>query len=165
MSFFVLDYGGSGVKRMKFNEVSGEDWESLKPYLDTCLLPVTGLTGSEPPAEATFKLEHLRDALELLEFPFKGRVVTYPACHYGEGAHLYSVLNEICRKLKEEAGFKYVIAVTSQCELIPEQLTEADLVLGASPDELEDRGAGLKERFAERVQQLWHSPETGSYGV
>ncbi|MGO4375464.1 DUF2487 family protein, partial [Paenibacillus sp. MCAF20] len=67
---------------MKFSEIEKEQWEELRPYLDTCLLPVTGMDGSEQPYEATEWLERLRDIMDLIEIPFKGRVVTYPACHY-----------------------------------------------------------------------------------
>ena len=55
-------------------------------YLDTCLLPVTGLTGKESPVEAGDRLEQLRDLLDLLEIPYHGRTVTYPAWHYAEDA-------------------------------------------------------------------------------
>lgn len=64
---------------MKFSDIEEQTWDELRPYLDTAVLPVTGLNGGETPWEATRELEYLRDALDLIEIPFKGRIVTYPA--------------------------------------------------------------------------------------
>lgn len=104
------------MRKMKFSEISGEQWEELSPYLDTCLLPVTGMMGTEKPYEATEWLERLRDLMDLIEIPFKGRVVTYPACHYISGSSEFmEMLNEWCASLKR-AGFRYVIVVTAKKE-------------------------------------------------
>ena len=67
---------------MKFSDIEEQNWEQLAPYLDTCLLPLTGLDGTEKPWQATNALEKLRDFLDLIEIPFRGRIVTYPAAHY-----------------------------------------------------------------------------------
>ena len=67
---------------MKFSDIDKEQWPELKPYLDTVLLPVTGLSGDEQPWEATRGLEKLRDLIDAVEIPFHGRVVIYPAYHY-----------------------------------------------------------------------------------
>ena len=111
---------------MKFSEIEQEQWEELKPYLDTCLLPITGLDGSESPVEATLALENLRDIMDLVEIPYRGRVVTYPACHY------YSVdpaaqaqIASYCRSLRGQ-GFKYIILITAQLH-IAFPTNEADL--------------------------------------
>lgn len=102
---------------MKFSEISSGQWEELSPYLDTCLLPVTGMTGAEQPYEATEWLERLRDLMDLIEIPFKGRVVTYPACHYiSGGSEFMGMLNEWCTSLKR-GGFRYVIVVTANKEM------------------------------------------------
>lgn len=113
---------------MKFSDITEEQWDELKPYLDTCLLPVTGLGGGETPYEATEQLERLRDFMDMVEIPFKGRVVTYPACHYiAEGEAFSAMLGEWCNRLKQ-TGFKYVIVMTafSAPDLT---LTDADLIL------------------------------------
>jgi len=102
---------------MKFSEIEREQWEELQPYLDTCLLPLTGMDGSEQPYEATEWLEKLRDLMDMIEIPFKGRVVTYPACHYTSGdGHFAGMVVRLCESLKS-SGFKYVIAVTTRREL------------------------------------------------
>jgi 23S rRNA (pseudouridine1915-N3)-methyltransferase len=101
-----------GADAMKFSDVMKDQWDALQPYLDTCLLPVTGLTGSEQPWQATEALEKLRDALDLIEIPYKGRVVTYPALHYVDGADLSVQINTLATRLKE-AGFSYVIVLTT----------------------------------------------------
>lgn len=95
---------------MKFSDIRKEDWPSLAPYLDTCLLPVTGLTGEEEPWNATEALEQLRDLLDAVEVPFKGRVVTYPAFHYTEDESSGKTLETVCRRLKA-SGFSYVVIV------------------------------------------------------
>ncbi|WJH37540.1 YpiF family protein [Paenibacillus sp. CC-CFT747] len=71
-----------GGGQVKFSEIREEQWKDLQPYLDTCLLPITGLTGTESPWMTTEALEMLRDIMDLVENPYKGRLVTYPALHY-----------------------------------------------------------------------------------
>lgn len=98
---------------MKFSDISAEEWAELQPYLDTAILPLTGLSGSEMPHEATSALESLRDILDLIEGPFKGRVVVYPACHYVQWNDESSdQLAAICANLKK-VGFRYVIVAAS----------------------------------------------------
>ena len=93
---------------MKFSEIRQTEWPSLMQYMDTCLLPVTGLIGTEQPWQAADKLERLRDLLDDIETPYNGRVVTYPAFHYTEEDTLELTLNQLCNKLKQ-GGFHYVI--------------------------------------------------------
>ncbi|MCA0754394.1 YpiF family protein [Paenibacillus sp. N4] len=98
---------------MKFSEITSGQWEELSPYLDTCLLPLTGMSGVEKPFEATEKLERLRDIMDLIEIPFKGRVVTYPAWHYISGRQPFKeLLQDWCVSAKN-GGFRFVIAVTA----------------------------------------------------
>lgn len=116
---------------MKFSEIGKEQWDELSPYLDTCLLPVTGMTGTEKPYEATERLEELRDMLDLVEIPFKGRVVTYPACHYLlDGAESARGVEAIVKRLKD-SGFAYVILATASGMLKLDECG-ADLVLNPS---------------------------------
>ncbi|MCU6708336.1 YpiF family protein [Paenibacillus sp. J5C_2022] len=126
---------------MKFSEIEQDKWQELAPYLDTCLLPVTGMTGQESPPEATACLERLRDMMDMVEMPFKGRVVTYPACHYwSDGPEYSKMLARWCEALRG-AGFTYVIVLTANGSL--ELACEAaDLVLsptaeGALPEQSE----------------------------
>ncbi len=102
---------------MKFSEISREEWDELRPYLDTCLLPVTGMSGAEKPFEATECLEKLRDVLDLVEIPFKGRVVTYPAWHYAIGQPAFSMeLDRWCSSLKA-AGFRFIVIVAANPDI------------------------------------------------
>ena len=73
---------------MKFSEVEEATWSELSPYFDTCLIPYTGLSGKVCPIEATEALARLRDFMDLVEIPFKGRIITYPAVQYGQGEDL-----------------------------------------------------------------------------
>lgn len=145
-------------EHMKFSEIQENGWDELRPYLDTCLLPVTGLSGAELPWEATRELERLRDALDLLEIPFKGRVVTYPAMHFtGTSCGGQSgLLDDVCLKLRTEAGFRHVVVVTARTEPeLPLSASNADLILRFGTAELTDSPDGSKRRAAAEMASLW----------
>lgn len=142
---------------MKFSDIEQENWDELKPYLDTCLIPVSGLSGMESPWEAASKLEYLRDALDVLEIPFKGRVVTYPAVHYiPEGFSAgTSFLEQICTNLKN-TGFRYVVIITAKSEIeLPFEGGTADLILRITPSELQS-DAAAKAKAEESIKNLWN---------
>lgn len=124
---------------MKFSEIKKEEWPALKPYLDTCLLPVTGLSAGVSPVEAVDELERLRDVLDLLERPYRGRTVTYPAWHFViDNAKTREQLRELVQELKSASGFRFVILVTLVEEFREDQaLPEADLIITpANADEI-----------------------------
>lgn len=139
---------------MKFNDIEQDKWEQLKPYLDTCLLPLTGLTGYESPSEATKRLEELRDALDCLERPFHGRLVTYPAMHYTADENSARSANELARRLKEN-GFKYVIVLTIQSNLNEWVMDDADLFVCVDPLILREKPQEIRENLNKKVNQLW----------
>lgn len=135
---------------MKFSDISREQWDELKPYLDTCLLPVTGLDGKETPYEATEKLEKLRDLMDLIEIPFKGRVVTYPASHYAESSgRAGEALERFCANLRS-SGFVFIILVSADPAILLDG-AGADLVIqpeanGQWPE---------KEAVSSSIRELW----------
>lgn len=149
---------------MKFSEIKQEGWGELKPYLDTCILPVTGLTGLEEPWEATMALESLRDVLDLLEIPYKGRMVTYPAAHfYYEDHKFVDNISKICTNLKQ-VGFKYVIIVTIHETIELLQYHAVDLVIG--PRWLQESSdKPIRVLITERVQQLWYGIDSSAAKV
>lgn len=134
---------------MKFSELTAEDWAELAPYLDTALLPVTGLHGGETPYEATARVGAAGDWLAPLEAAFRGRTVTYPACHYiGPGEE--AALNALCGALRQ-TGFRHVVVVSGISGWNAELLSEADLLAApGAPDEAPD-AAALRRRIAD----LW----------
>lgn len=137
---------------MKFSEIEASAWEGLRPYLDTCLIPVTGLTGLEQPYEVTEKLERLRDVLDWVEIPFKGRVVTYPSFQY-QTEGMTRVINDLCRNVKS-SGFAYAIVVSADFEWTNEELPDADLIVtlrGFSADSGDAAGGQVKSA----VQEMW----------
>jgi hypothetical protein len=140
---------------LKFSDIESSAWESLKPFLDTCLLPLTGLSGSEQPWEAVKELERLRDFMDCIEVPYKGRIVTYPAIQYLAGPDFEGSVNAVCRKLRE-AGFRYVVVITANALAGRGQYTEADLLL--CPHR-EDGTAMSLEQFGAHVhasvQAMW----------
>ncbi|MFD1178744.1 DUF2487 family protein [Paenibacillus puldeungensis] len=139
---------------MKFSDIEVSQWEELQPYLDTCLIPVAGLTGKELPFEVTDRLEKLRDLLDWVEIPFKGRVVTYPSVQYGKDDML-DFVNEICGNVKQ-SGFLYTIVVSAEMEWTVDLLPNADMIL--TPQCLHGLAAGQAgEVIKEEILQLWQS--------
>ncbi|MBM6995478.1 DUF2487 family protein [Paenibacillus sp. DXFW5] len=139
---------------MKFSEIEASAWEELRPYLDTCVIPVTGLTGLERPYEVTEKLERLRDILDWVEIPFKGRVVTYPSFQY-RTQDMPQAINDVCRNVKS-SGFAHVLVVSAEFEWSDVELPDADLIVTLrrfSPDSRE--GAAGQVKVA--VQELWQA--------
>ncbi|GAA0135527.1 hypothetical protein YSY43_23670 [Paenibacillus sp. YSY-4.3] len=137
---------------MKFSEIEAASWEELRPYLDTCLIPVTGLTGSEQPHEVTEALERLRDVMDWIEIPFKGRVVTYPSFQYGR-QNILSQVNEICHNVKL-SGFTYIIVVSADVQLSADYIPNADVIVAASEFEgLE--GTEASAAIGRKIQQMW----------
>ncbi|MGG0172948.1 DUF2487 family protein [Paenibacillus dokdonensis] len=141
------------MKVMKFSEVDEASWQELQPYFDTCLIPYTGLTGKENPMQATTALERLRDFMDLVEIPYKGRIITYPAFQYGLQQEM-SLLNEICRNVKS-TGFKHVIVISSDNVLQSEDVTEADLILSQTEMKELD-GKELAAAVQAKIQILWN---------
>lgn len=116
---------------MKFSDIDKEQWPELKPYLDTVLLPVTGLSGDEQPWEATRGLEKLRDLIDAVEIPFHGRVVIYPAYHYISKTTIEADLQHICSRLRA-GGFKYVIVAIGEDVKIQTDKIIGDIILSYS---------------------------------
>jgi len=142
---------------MKFSDIAEGQWDELKPYLDTALLPLTGLGGGEAPHEATRALEQLRDALDLIEIPFKGRIVTYPAVHFAaEPDETKRQLEAVCQRLKE-AGFRYIVLMTarSEDELPLAAPQHADALIRITPEQLKENAAGARQLVSETVAKLW----------
>lgn len=136
---------------MKFSEIPKEKWEELSPYLDTCLLPVTGISTAVQPFEATEWLERLRDIMDLIEIPFKGRVVTYPAWHYiPDHELLKEQLNEWCNSMKI-VGFRYVILVTANKDM-DLSIPSADLWFGPNVDD----ELPLQLEVSNAIKELWN---------
>ena len=143
---------------MKFSEI--EQWDELAPYLDTCLIPLTGLSGGEDPVVSADRLEDLRDLLELIEIPFKGRVVTYPAIHYitgKEDEHFQLYLDTVCQQLKEKANFKYVMILSLLDHHKDMKLRHADLLLTPDvPDGPGEPVTKLEADYRAKITGLWN---------
>lgn len=143
-------------RQMKFSDVESTTWEELRPYVDTCLLPVTGITGIEQPWEATRALEALRDALDCFEIPYKGRVLTYPAFHYIEEKEGMALLANVCQRLKQ--SFPFVIIISAEANGLDSLSLDkefADLVFVLTPEQLSTSMAEVRENIAVRLQSLW----------
>jgi 23S rRNA (pseudouridine1915-N3)-methyltransferase len=141
---------------MKFNEINQEKWIELKPYLDTCLLPVTGLEGHEEPWQVAHQLEQLRDALAILEVPFHGRIVTYPSYHYAMNVHSAEDVNELCKKIKK-SGYAFVVVITIHREIARWQLTDADEFMYLDMDTFEENKITQSQQCTRKMIELWAS--------
>jgi len=134
---------------MKFSEIDPRSWPELQPYLDTCVLPLSGLSGEESPAEATDKVARAGEWLSPVEEAFRGRTVTMPACHYGTGGtEFVRKINELISAWKK-GGFRYVVLVGGQ----PMELSgvEADLYIRPAAGEDEPDA----EAIVKSVTDLW----------
>ena len=140
---------------MKFSELSDEQWADLQLYLDTCLLPVTGLTGRETPPEATRKAADAGAWLAPLETAFRGRTVTMPAYHYVDAANEeeLSRLDSYCAEIKR-TGYRYLIVVTGSAELAAARLPAADLVAGPGPLGSEPEAESVRRA----ITSMWRKP-------
>ena len=138
---------------MKFSEIDEASWAELQPFLDTCLLPVSGLTGEETPSEAADKAASTGSWLVPLEKSFTGRTVTLPAFHYySRNDELdFERLNQLCRQLKKQ-GYRYVIAVCGIPKGLPEDLS-ADLVI--QPDREDEQPD--EDALRKAVSELWRN--------
>jgi hypothetical protein len=138
---------------MKFSEIQQNDWEELKPYLDTCLLPLTGIPGEEPPWKVTESLEKLRDLMDFVEIPYKGRIVTYPALQYKiEEDQMVVVVDSLCHKLKA-SQFKYVIIITADDSIAKLEFKANDLLI--SPFMLMEDVSATQAKIDFEIQRLW----------
>jgi 23S rRNA (pseudouridine1915-N3)-methyltransferase len=138
---------------MKFNEIQRTEWDELKPYLDTCLLPLTGLSGEESPWQVTKALEDLRDIMDYVEIPFKGRVVTYPAIQYRlDDNQMIDAIDKLCQKLKSDS-FKFVILITADDSLAKLKFHAHNLII--SPLILTEEINETRTKIMSEVQKLW----------
>lgn len=137
---------------MKFSDLSPQQWAELQPYLDTAVIPYTGLSGGEMPYEATEALEKLRDVLDLIEIPFKGRIVTYPANHYGawdSGGIAQAAAMSL--KLKQ-CGFKFIVIVAAfSVEEGAASQVNADLIISLQQDGAMPEGSEVNDA----VRMMW----------
>ncbi|MCC3376506.1 DUF2487 family protein [Cohnella sp. REN36] len=142
---------------MKFSELDEASWPDLQPFLDTALLPVSGLTALDSPPEAAEKIGRTGDWLSPLEEAFRGRTVTLPASHYdGDPAAGAARLEGLCAAIKRQ-GYRYVIVVAGGGGWSEAALPSADLIVQPSePDEQPE-----PERIRQAVTTLWKRPAVG----
>ncbi|TFE30020.1 DUF2487 family protein [Cohnella luojiensis] len=144
---------GEWILQMKFSEIDPDSWPELQPYLDTCLLPLSGLTGDESPWEATDKVARTGEWLAPVEQAFRGRTVTMPAFHYDFGGReQLDRLNRLIGSWKS-VGFRYVIVISGQAVHQEERLN-ADLIIRPDSDE----GEPDTQRISKLVAELWRKP-------
>lgn len=139
---------------MKFSDIEKDQWPQLKPYLDTILLPVTGLTGSEEPWEATIGLEELRDLIDAAEGHFRGRVIVYPAYHYISELSLEEELQRICSLMRNNGFIYVIIAVRGDIQLQTNN-NYCDLVLSYSSYKGSTIGE-MKKDVQAKIVSIWN---------
>lgn len=137
---------------MKFSDFDRENWEENHSYYDTCLVPFTGLSGNETPPETAEALERLRDFMDQVERPFKGRIVAYPAIQY-VGAGKGNYINSVLRKVKS-SSFQYAILLTADISISEHEIYESDLVLSLPTLEASSE-MGINAEIAKKIQKMW----------
>lgn len=138
---------------MKFSELTAENWPELQEYLDTCLIPVSGLTGGETPWEITDKVARTGRWLAPLEQVFQGRTVTMPAFHYDTGSlEDMERLDRLCVQWRK-SGFRYVIAIGGQPLGLSAKINVDLIVQPASEEDEPDIG-----QIRKWVTDLWKHP-------
>ncbi|MFD2332114.1 DUF2487 family protein [Cohnella sp. GCM10020058] len=137
---------------MRFSEFDENNWSDLQPYLDTALIPVTGLRGGESPPEAAELVGAAGDWLAPIESAFKGRTVTYPAHHYA-GPGEEASLDEWCARLKSR-GFKFVVVVSGKPGWDKTRVPSADLFVSPTDEESEPD----LETLRRSVSDMWKRP-------
>lgn len=140
---------------MKFSDIEKEQWPELKPYLDTILLPVTGLNGTEEPWEAANGLEELRDLIDAAEAPFRGRIIVYPAYHYISESSLEEELHIICNRMRTN-GFTYVIIAIRGDARLQTDNDLCDLVL-SYPYYKGLTVGEMKKDVQRKIISIWHA--------
>ncbi|MDI4645509.1 DUF2487 family protein [Cohnella hashimotonis] len=134
---------------MRFSEFDENNWSDLQPYLDTAVIPVTGLQGGERPPDAAELVGAAGDWLAPIESAFKGRTVTYPAHHYvGPGDE--APLDAVCARLKS-GGFKFVIVVSGKSGWDKTGVPSADL-FACPTEEVSEPDA---ETLRRSVSEMW----------
>jgi len=145
---------------MKFSDIDKERWPELKPYIDTALLPLSGLTGRESPHEATAALERLRDALDPIETAYRGRIVTYPALHYAEDdAALAELADKLCARLLD-SGFAYCVAVAGDPRLAALRIPNASALIAPEPSDPDAPSEHYRSRAKRLIETLWMRPKS-----
>lgn len=144
---------------MKFSDFDAANWEENGQFFDTCLIPLTGLTGGESPAESVSALERLRDFMDTVERPYRGRIVTYPVFQYGGKASL-ELLNEVCRNVKS-VNFRYAVVLTADLEIQESDMPECDLVLSL-PILQNQVNKNRQSIIAEKIENLWRENDLAS---
>ncbi|MEX2416224.1 MAG: DUF2487 family protein [Paenibacillaceae bacterium] len=143
---------------MKFSDIDKEQWPQLRTYLDTILLPVTGLSGSEEPWEATQGLEELRDLIDAAEAPFRGRIVVYPAYHYVSEFPIDEELQRICSRLRASGFVNVIIATRGEIRLQTDN-HYYDLVLSYSYYK-GSTGVDMKKDVQVKIVSMWNAKLT-----
>ncbi|CAI6080975.1 DUF2487 family protein [Cohnella sp. JJ-181] len=140
---------------MKFSEFDDDNWGDLQLYLDTALLPVSGLSGGETPPAAGALVGAAGDWLAPIESAFRGRTVTYPAHHYiGPGDE--GLLERLCERLRS-GGFKHVVVVSGRAGWDAASVPSADLF--ACPESEADEPDADALRRA--VSDMWKRAAQG----
>ncbi len=139
---------------MKFNDINQEQWWDLKRYFDTCVIPITGLSGKEEPWQVKLALEKMRDALAFVEIPYHGRMVTYPALHYTLDDSAIHLANHISTQLKS-IGFTYVILLTTSDVVAHWSPISADVLLYIDTTDSEITVQERRRQIASQIETVW----------
>ena len=139
------------VKEDEFSEITPDKWDELKPFLDTALLPVTGLDGSESPATLLRNNWNVcvicltcSSVLSAVEPSHIRRFILFMT-----SKRRVLELAQVAGNLKQ-AGFRHVVIVTLVEELADDLTSMGESIdLVITPNE--------SEQVQERIASMWQS--------
>jgi 23S rRNA (pseudouridine1915-N3)-methyltransferase len=134
---------------MYYDQITAEQWTSLKPYLDTCLLPVASLKGSDDFWEMKERLNGLSLGKKWVEQMYSGRIVIYPDICYSDVHMNGSYVNEWIQALKEK-GFRYIVLLDHADGF----QFEADAILSIAKDG-EPLSDEIKNKMQQTILNMW----------
>lgn len=94
---------------MLYHQLEQEKWDSIKAYVDTCVIPCSSITGAEAVWDWKQKISHLEYAKRWLEAAYSGRLLIAPDVLYLDGA--YETVVKVTSNLKNQ-GFRFVVLLS-----------------------------------------------------
>ena len=101
---------------MHWNGKDGAIFQAQKEYIDTAIIPLTWIDGSEQGfLFAASAADFILSLGNMIENQFKGRIVLFPSFSYTKKQDKQSLLDDWSEELKN-AGFKHIFFITSDRE-------------------------------------------------
>lgn len=141
---------------MYYHQITEEQWPSLAPYLDTCVIPVVSLESEDHCWEMKARIGLLKGMQEAVERTFSGRVVIFPEYNDFKGSELggNDVLQHVITGIKRR-GFRYIILLCNQkLDFGDSEGEEGMILFCADNEQLTDENIS---HMRHQIIQLWET--------